>query len=168
MRVRMASSIWGSTHPYKSYFHGFQSVIHTHGWRSIYSGLGPTLIGIFPYAGTSFSVYNSLKESYHRLSDSDAPVPLQMAFGGLAALISQSICYPLDVIRRRKQMGMLEGLSTRECFQYIWKNEGWRNFFKSLSMNWVKGPVSAGISFMSNDRMKALASMYKDTSAKSL
>ena len=39
--------------------------------------------------------------------------------------------------------------------RYVWTNEGWRAFFKGLSMNWIKGPIAVGISFMTFDYIQA-------------
>lgn len=35
---------------------------HEGGFRKLYSGFTPTLLGILPYAGTSFMIYGGLKK----------------------------------------------------------------------------------------------------------
>jgi solute carrier family 25 protein 42 len=170
MRTRMAASIWDPASKYQSYAQGFFEISRKEGLRSLWSGLTPTLLGIFPYAGLSFTIYHTLKELYVRnfLASVDGepftlrnpPVLAQMGCGALAAVLSQTVCYPLDIVRRRKQAGQLKGLGVVACFKSIWKQEGMRGFFRSLSMNWVKGPVAAGISFLANDRLKASVAMY--------
>ena len=42
----------------------FSDVIKGNGWRSLrvmYHGIFPTMLGVIPYAGTSFFVYETLK-----------------------------------------------------------------------------------------------------------
>ncbi|KAK8965521.1 Mitochondrial adenine nucleotide transporter ADNT1 [Platanthera guangdongensis] len=60
---------------------------------------GPTLIGILPYAGLKFNIYEKLKslvpEDYKKL------VVLHLCYGALAGLFGQTLTYPLDVVRRQ-------------------------------------------------------------------
>ena len=114
--------------------------------------------------------------------------------GGFSGLFSQSITYPLEVIRRRMQtIGVVSGKGTAvnvlskssstaatatasitndaartitqhysatvrpSMFQIgkdVIKEQGIMGFYKGLSMNWVKGPVSFSISFTTFDTMK--------------
>jgi hypothetical protein len=63
---------------------------------------GPTLIGILPYAGLKFYIYEDLKsrvpEVYKR------SVILKLSCGALAGLFGQTLTYPLDVVRRQMQV----------------------------------------------------------------
>jgi solute carrier family 25 protein 16 len=63
---------------------------------------GPTLIGILPYAGLKFYIYEDLKsrvpEDYKR------SVILKLSCGALAGLFGQTLTYPLDVVRRQMQV----------------------------------------------------------------
>lgn len=42
----------------------FRIEYRKHGWKVFYRGLGPTLLGVVPYAGSSFFTYESLKLLY--------------------------------------------------------------------------------------------------------
>lgn len=82
---------------------------------------------------------------------------IRLACGGLAGLFAQSATYPLDILRRRLQVN-LPGTppSISALVSKIWLREGWRGFYKGLTMNWVKGPIAVAVSFAVNDRMKQL------------
>ena len=75
------------------------------GWRANFKGLNATLIGIVPYAGANFYAYGGMKELYRRHygADSQPGVVAKLGMGATAGLIAQTICYPLDVVRRRQQ-----------------------------------------------------------------
>jgi solute carrier family 25 protein 42 len=182
-RARLAASIHAQ-HPGCSTYSGtIKNVINTMGIKGIYSGLLPTLLGIFPYNGISFATYHTLKRLYinhheEELASNDTsiikqqqqqsndknnkeqvhenrlPVFVHLTCGAVAALIGQSLTYPLDVIRRRKQVGVFQTMTIRDCFQYILKQEGFYGFFRGLTMNWVKGPIATAVSFVVNDRLK--------------
>ncbi|GAU19046.1 hypothetical protein TSUD_193830 [Trifolium subterraneum] len=63
------------------------------------------------YVGLKFSVYESLKDWLIQTKplgiahDSELSVTTRLACGAAAGTIGQTVAYPLDVIRRRTQMG---------------------------------------------------------------
>uniref|UniRef100_A0A1I7XR16 Mitochondrial coenzyme A transporter SLC25A42 n=1 Tax=Heterorhabditis bacteriophora TaxID=37862 RepID=A0A1I7XR16_HETBA len=102
------------------------------GLRILYRGLYPTLLIIY-------------KE------ETGQPVtsPWRMLFGAFAGLIGQSSSYPLDIVRRRMQTGRIPTWQGPfNALISIYKTEGLKKgLYKGLSMNWVKGPISVGVSF---------------------
>ena len=86
------------------------------------------------------------------------PSPVRSAAcGATAGLIGQSICYPLDVVRRRFQTDTSSSagrLSIMSSLRSIVREGGWRALFKGLSMNWIKGPIAHGCSFGCYDILK--------------
>lgn len=121
----------------------------------IWRGITPTLIGVIPYAGTSFFTYETLKHEYQTQYSTQPPPLYRLAFGAFAGLLGQNVSYPLDIVRRRMQT---EGLVTktsyrsiRHTLQYILLTEGLRGLYKGVSMNWIKGPLAVTISFNTYD-----------------
>lgn len=83
------------------------------------------------------------------------PNPVErMAYGAIAGAVAQTLSYPFDVVRRRLQTATVlnpheSNLSIICLFLRIWEREGFRKgFYKGLSLNWIKGPVAAGVGFM--------------------
>eukprot|EP00921_Rhytidocystis_pertsovi_P011742 GHVQ01019010.1.p1 GENE.GHVQ01019010.1~~GHVQ01019010.1.p1 ORF type:complete len:372 (+),score=16.07 GHVQ01019010.1:450-1565(+) len=89
------------------------------GWASLYRGLTPTLIGIFPYAGISFFTFELLKDRVISYRSSGAVNRTQVNWserrleqigpvsslfcGGFAGVISQTATYPIDTVRKFMQ-----------------------------------------------------------------
>jgi hypothetical protein len=63
---------------------------------------GPTLIGMLPYAGLKFYIYEELKT--HVPVEHQTSVVVKLACGALAGLLGQTFTYPLDVVKRQMQV----------------------------------------------------------------
>ncbi|GBG30743.1 Mitochondrial carrier protein CoAc1 [Hondaea fermentalgiana] len=148
--------------------HNFRVILQNEGVSGMYRGLGPTLFGIVPYAGLAFGTFETLKIMVSQHYGSETVTAGQrLVCGALAGFIAQSLTYPLDIVRRRMQTdGMQQiknpGVPTQRQYHSILqtlhkvaRTEGVvGGLFKGLSMNWVKGPISHGISFTTFDIMK--------------
>lgn len=146
----------------------FTKVYRESGLRGLYRGVGPTMIGILPYAGLKFYIYEELKN--HVPEEHHTSVVTKLACGALAGLLGQTATYPLDVVKRQMQVqsipvsqshmsslqlaepkmrGTLEGLST------IIRTQGWKQMFSGLSINYLKIVPSVAIGFAVYDGMKS-------------
>ena len=91
---------------------------------ALYRGLTPTLLGVIPYAGTSFFTYETLKSWAVERKGGDAlhpmlPSPLErLAAGAVAGLLGQTASYPLDIVRRRMQTGAQLGRGNK--YNTVW------------------------------------------------
>lgn len=150
-RARMAVS---TKDDYKSLGDVFKKTYKVEGIKGFYRGYVPTILGIVPYAGTSFFTYGSLKTFMKEKHGYENTV-VNLACGAVAGMAGQSSSYPLDIIRRKMQTSIITGINytnLRTTFIIIYKTEGIRQgFFKGLSMNWIKGPIATGISFATYD-----------------
>ena len=100
---------------YRNIVHVFQTIIEREGLLKLYRGFTPTMVGIIPYAGTSFSTYEMLKkhwaEKNKALGLDQTPSPIQrLVSGGIAGLLGQATAYPLDIVRRRMQTATQMGV----------------------------------------------------------
>lgn len=142
---------------------------------NFYRGFAPTILGMLPYAGMSFLTHDTVGDllrhpaiakhtTYAR--PRDYPVgksdPLkswaELSAGGIAGLISQTSSYPLEVIRRRMQVGGAVGdgrrLRISETAGLIFKEKGWRGFWVGLSIGYVKVVPMVAVSFYVYERGK--------------
>ncbi len=130
-----------------------------------YRGFSATIIGMIPYAGTSFLVWGFLRS--HFLPPSPPPSSaggksrtrkprlhpvLDLTLGGIAGAVSQTASYPFEVVRRHMQVGGRtrpdRWLGWRETVQAIWSQKGWRGFFVGLSIGYIKVVPMTAVSYM--------------------
>ncbi|KAK0343134.1 coenzyme A transporter [Friedmanniomyces endolithicus] len=149
------------------------------GLSNFFRGFTPTLWGMIPYAGTSFLTHDlagdamrtpalaaytvlPLSERSQKQLAPGKPPPLrawaELTTGGVAGFASQTISYPLEVIRRRMQVGGVVGdghrLTMIEVTRDILAAKGWRGFFVGLSIGYVKVVPMVATSFYVYERMK--------------
>ncbi|XWS26431.1 hypothetical protein CRYUN_Cryun26dG0031700 [Craigia yunnanensis] len=132
------------------------------GIRGLYRGLGPTLTGILPYAGLKFYIYETLKT--HVPEEHQKSIVMHLSCGALAGLLGQTFTYPLDVVRRQMQVESLQCSTIQGDTRYrntldglttIVRNQGWRQLFAGLSINYIKIVPSVAVGFAAYDMMKA-------------
>lgn len=125
------------------------------GISGLYRGLTPTLLGILPYAGVSFSMFETLKRRFHL--DEKHNTMQRLACGAFSGFCAQALTYPLDIVRRRQQTEQWNTHHPRKysgimsSFRVIITEEGTRALTKAISMNAVKGPIAVGVSFATHD-----------------
>ncbi|KAL7646204.1 UNVERIFIED_CONTAM: hypothetical protein RMT77_003105 [Armadillidium vulgare] len=152
---------------YSSLTQVFIKIWKNEGPMTLYRGLTPTILGVIPYAGTSFGTYETLKYYHKENTKKETPNPLErMMFGAIAGLLGQSSSYPLDIVRRRMQTASVT--NNGHNYKTIWstllkvyREEGIiHGLYKGLSLNWVKGPLAVGISFATFDTMKQFLEQF--------
>ena len=147
------------------------------GLVNFYRGFTPTLVGMLPYAGMSFLAHDTAGDwlrlpalaPYTTTSpptsrDPKAPPILkywaEFLAGGFAGLVSQTASYPLEVVRRRMQVGGAVGdghrLGMAETSANIWKEAGFKGFWVGLTIGYVKVVPMVATSFFVYERMKVV------------
>lgn len=147
------------------------------GLSNFYRGFSPTLIGMVPYAGMSFLTHDTvgdwMRSEYlapytvlKRASPTDEKAnrrsqltaPAELTSGGIAGLVSQSASYPLEVIRRRMQVGGTVGDGHRmrimETARQIYLERGFQGFFIGLTIGYIKVAPMVATSFFVYERGK--------------
>ncbi|XP_021625012.1 mitochondrial adenine nucleotide transporter ADNT1-like [Manihot esculenta] len=110
VRGRLTVQTVNSPYQYRGMLHALSTVLREEGPRALYKGRLPSVIGVIPYVGLNFAVYELLKDwlvkakPFGLVQDFDLSVTTRLACGVAAATVGQTVAYPLDVIRRRMQM----------------------------------------------------------------
>ncbi|ETI20800.1 hypothetical protein G647_07142 [Cladophialophora carrionii CBS 160.54] len=156
------------------------------GLANFYRGFSPTMLGMLPYAGMSFLTHDTIGDIFRHPSlapytilrstataaappaESNTKVykrsqlnaPAELTSGALAGLVSQTASYPLEVVRRRMQVGGAVGdghrLTIGETARRIWLERGWRGFFVGLTIGYIKVVPMVATSFYVYERSKWL------------
>ncbi|KAF3778419.1 Mitochondrial adenine nucleotide transporter [Nymphaea thermarum] len=177
VRGRLTVQTDKSPYQYRGMFHALSTILREEGFRALYKGWLPSVIGVVPYVGLNFSVYESLKDwltktrPFGLVEDNELGVTTRLACGAVAGTIGQTVAYPLDVIRRRMQMvGWShaasivtgDGRSTAapeyngmvDAFRKTVRNEGFGALYKGLVPNSVKVVPSIAIAFVTYEIVK--------------
>lgn len=133
---------------------------------NLYRGIAPTMLGILPYAGTSFLTHDLLRDwlrtpilapyTLEAPSSTRLTAVAQLSCGAAAGIVAQTISYPIDIIRRRIQVGSVVDTKSGilETAQRIFLERGMRGFYVGLTIGYVKMAPMVATSFYVYDRMK--------------
>lgn len=185
IRTRLAVQGEGKERRYRNIRHAFFTIIKEEGGLfsgCLFRGLGPSLIGIAPYIGLNFAVYEGLKgyvmtyylaeTAGHKLRtlthERDLPVIIKLTCGSVAGAVAQTGTYPLDVVRRRMQMKGATGElfkynSTWHAFKVIVKSERVYGLFKGMWPNLLKVAPTIGIQFAVYEVSKSALHNYSES-----
>ncbi|CAI9297614.1 unnamed protein product [Lactuca saligna] len=153
-----------STVYYHGIGHALRTIIRDEGFVGLYKGLGATLLGVGPSIAISFSVYEMLRSNWKSQRPEDSTVMVSLACGSLSGIASSTATFPLDLVRRRKQ---LEGVGGRArvyntgllgTFGHIIRTEGFRGLYRGILPEYYKVVPGVGIVFMTYETLKKLFS----------
>jgi solute carrier family 25 (mitochondrial carrier protein), member 16 len=157
------------------------TVTPSSGIANFYRGFAATILGMIPYAGISFLTHDTIGDMlrlpqfapYTTIHDSNninksgkrkASRRLQLTAsaelfsGAMAGLISQTSAYPLEVVRRRMQVGGAMGdghrLNLAETARKIFLEKGFRGFWVGITIGYLKIIPMSATSFFVYERMK--------------
>jgi solute carrier family 25 phosphate transporter 23/24/25/41 len=134
VRVRLQTQPGISTIP-----EAFRHVFAENGLRSFYKGYFPAMASLGPFIAINFATFDSVKTAVSKLYPDKVNTPLYvLGMGAVAGLVAQSVCYPLDTIRRRSEVFGKNYNSIPHAVSTIYKKEGVSGFYKGMPANAAK------------------------------
>jgi solute carrier family 25 phosphate transporter 23/24/25/41 len=164
----------GTNQQYRGMLHATRSIVAEEGVLALWKGWLPSVIGVIPYVGLNFAVYETLKDVLIKMYDCrderDLTIATRLACGAVAGTTGQTVAYPFDVVRRRLQVSGWAGArelhadhgaavayrGMGDCFVRTIKEEGVKALFKGLAPNYLKVVPSIAIAFVSYEQVKEL------------
>ncbi|KAL5161866.1 Mitochondrial substrate carrier family protein B [Glycine soja] len=137
VRTRFAAQ--RSSTYYRGISHAFTTICRDEGFLGLYKGLGATLL------------FESLRSFWQSRRPDDSTVMISLACGSLSGVASSTATFPLDLVRRRKQ---LEGAGGRARVY----NTRVRGLYRGILPEYYKVVPSVGIIFMTYETLKMLLS----------
>lgn len=164
----------GRSVQYEGIVHAAREILKHEGPLAFYKGWLPSVIGVVPYVGLNFGVYETLKaallKSYGMRDERELSVGARLACGAAAGTTGQTVAYPFDVARRRLQVSGWAGAADLhadgrtgsaaaykgmvDCFARTVREEGAGALFKGLWPNYLKVVPSIAIAFVTYEQVK--------------
>ncbi|GJW10096.1 mitochondrial substrate carrier family protein B-like protein [Tanacetum coccineum] len=153
-----------STMYYNGIGHAIRTICRDEGFFGLYKGLGATLLGVGPSIAISFSVYETLRSHWKAYRPDDPTVCVSLTCGSLSGIASSTATFPLDLVRRRKQ---LEGVGGQArvynsgllgTLGHIMRKEGLRGLYRGILPEYYKVVPGVGIVFMTYETLKKFLS----------
>jgi len=160
-RTRLASDVGKGKPQFNGLLDCIRKTVQARGFGSLYNGLGVSIIGIVPYRGVQFGIFDTLSgfNPYQKSENTGLRVAAKFGCAQVAAIAAGYASYPFDTVRRRLQMQSEKPQSewvyngTYDCFRKILKNEGSAALFKGAGANAIR-TVGAALVLVLYDEIK--------------
>lgn len=142
-RTRLASDVGGKERQFNGLVDCLKKTVQLSGPLALYNGIGVSIVGIIPYRGVYFGLFDTLS-GYNPYQKSDNAFLRALSKFGCAqfsAISAGYASYPFDTVRRRLQMQSEKPQEewvykgTADCFGKIIKEEGTTALFKGAGAN---------------------------------
>lgn len=175
-----------STH-YKGTIDAFRCIWKQEGIRTFYTGLVPSLLGLF-HVAIHFPVYEKLKIKFRCYSHNDGEplhsynihLPNLIMASSVSKMIASSLTYPHEILRTRMQLksiasGKVTNKTTNKSISDMvqverkliplikttYRNEGMRGFYSGFTANLIRTVPASAITLVSFEYVRnKLASFH--------
>ena len=142
-RTRLASDVGAGKQQFNGLVDCLTKTVKTSGIGGLYNGIGVSVMGIIPYRGVYFGLFDTLSgyNPYQKSENGFLRAASKFACAQFSAIAAGYASYPMDTIRRRLQMQSEKPKAewvyngTLDCFSKIIKDEGASALFKGAGAN---------------------------------
>jgi solute carrier family 25 (adenine nucleotide translocator) protein 4/5/6/31 len=142
-RTRLASDVGTGKAQFNGLLDCLKKTVASSGVGGLYNGIGVSVVGIIPYRGVYFGLFDTLSgyNPYQKNENGFIRAASKFACAQSSAICAGYASYPFDTVRRRLQMQSEKPESewvykgTADCFGKIVKEEGTTALFKGAGAN---------------------------------
>lgn len=141
--------------------------IHVHeGWRALFKGLGPNLIGVVPARSINFYVYGNGKRilgEYFNYSElEETPAQIHLLAAAVAGIATGTATNPIWLVKTRLQLDKSNAQygkdrqyrNSWDCIKQTVRHEGIRGLYKGLSASYL-GVTESSLQWVMYEQMKS-------------
>lgn len=142
-RTRLASDVGTGKRQFNGLMDCLTKTVKSSGVGGLYNGVGVSVIGIIPYRGAYFGLFDTLSgyNPWQKSENGIMRAASKFACAQTSAIAAGYASYPFDTVRRRLQMQSEKPrdqwvyAGTMDCFKKIVANEGTAALFKGAGAN---------------------------------
>ena len=142
-RTRLASDVGTGKQQFSGLIDCLTKTVKSSGIGGLYNGIGVSIVGIIPYRGAYFGLFDTLSgyNPYQKSENNVFRAASKFFCAQVSAIAAGYASYPFDTVRRRLQMQSEKPKEdwvykgTADCFTKIMKDEGTSALFKGAGAN---------------------------------
>ncbi|SCW03610.1 LAFE_0G14268g1_1 [Lachancea fermentati] len=152
----------GARH-FRETFGIISSVYRQEGFRSLFKGLGPNLVGVIPARSINFFTYGTTKQLYSQHFNNGEEAPwIHLLSAATAGWATSTLTNPIWLIKTRLQLDKAgktkQYMNSWGCLKSIVANEGFLGLYKGLSASYL-GSVEGILQWLLYEQMKHVIKM---------
>ena len=131
------------------------------GITAVYRGLATSLIGVMPFNAIKLTSYDLLRATAIEMPwggngepGARLPPAVTAAVGAFSGVAAATVCFPIEVVRRRKMVGDFAGVSLIPAISSLARAEGMGALYRGVLINAGKVSVGTGLSFVMYEFLK--------------
>lgn len=142
--IKSSNPVIQSAQHFKETFSILGNVYKTEGFRALFKGLGPNLVGVIPARSINFFTYGISKQFISKnFNNNNEATWIHLLSAANAGIVTSTATNPIWLVKTRLQLDKFNKHNKRQyknsidCFVKVLKNEGIGALYKGLSASYL-------------------------------